>query len=131
MRHRILPRRFQHQLDHAFLKATRSDKATAQNGRCFYCRWPMRTVTADHMVPRARFGKKRRWFADRSENIVAACAECNSLKADMRIGDFVRSVKKAAPGSGLAAVMARFRRRISIRLDKMDERLMRACGAPQ
>lgn len=46
--------------------------------RCMYCgdKFDIKHLTRDHVVPRARGGKTR-W-----ENIVSACTDCNTQKAD-------------------------------------------------
>jgi len=57
---------------------------------CQYCLFYARTV--DHVVPKARGG------GNIAENLVAACLECNRLKGDMRVVEFVFTyLGKAAP----------------------------------
>lgn len=58
-------------------------------GLCFYCdiqmtleRGKPETVTKDHVIPKCQGGLTNKF------NIVAACQECNSLKADMSLSDF-------------------------------------------
>lgn len=50
---------------------------------CFYCTAP--ATIADHYVPLAKGG------SDTEENLVAACAPCNSKKGDRMPDDFLHS----------------------------------------
>ena len=54
------------------------------NWRCGYCSCELttKTVTRDHIVPRARHGKTS------DENLMASCRDCNARKADLDIEDF-------------------------------------------
>lgn len=65
---------------------------TRQRHRCYYCGVEMRSrhahsdpsrATVDHATPRSRGGSNEKW------NLVAACFECNQLKADMTSAEFV------------------------------------------
>lgn len=51
--------------------------------RCGYCgsKLTLRTTTKDHVVPRCLGGK------DVLENVVAACRDCNGIKADRTLKD--------------------------------------------
>jgi 5-methylcytosine-specific restriction endonuclease McrA len=56
---------------------------SAQDGKCFYCNKKMLTnqmtdITRDHLVPLSKRGSKS------GKNIVLACFECNSKKADRK-----------------------------------------------
>jgi len=57
-----------------------------EGGHCFYCLRRLTPLTRciDHVIPRARKGRNS------YRNLVSACAECNSQKADGRAEDFVR-----------------------------------------
>lgn len=71
-----------------------------QRGKCFYCHVDMiqpqdglelpNMATADHLLPRAEGG------ADVECNVVAACLECNNLKADRDIMEFKAELKRRA-----------------------------------
>lgn len=55
--------------------------------RCRYCRFYMdeTTATRDHVIPRSRGGRGH------STNVVLACVECNTAKADAELAVFLRS----------------------------------------
>jgi len=57
-----------------------------EGSHCFYCLRRLTPVTRciDHVIPRARKG------LNSYRNLVSACAECNSQKAEGRAEDFVR-----------------------------------------
>ncbi|WP_188052254.1 HNH endonuclease [Aureimonas fodinaquatilis] len=64
-----------------------------QAGRCFYCDCEMaksqkkrkpNTATFDHIVPKSAGGKHE------AGNILLACYECNSAKADMPASEFLK-----------------------------------------
>jgi len=75
------------------LRTRRRGLFEAQNGRCFYCGWPMRMVlptlydpdacTVDHLTPVARGGN------DSWDNLVACCNRCNEAKDDLTVGAFL------------------------------------------
>jgi 5-methylcytosine-specific restriction endonuclease McrA len=58
---------------------TRKAVFARDTGRCAYCRKPASTI--DHVVPRSR-GGCHTW-----DNVVAACARCNHLKADRTLAE--------------------------------------------
>lgn len=49
---------------------------------CFYCLTPWALLTVDHIIPRSAFEKHELNFADRSDNLVSACWECNEAKSN-------------------------------------------------
>lgn len=110
-------------IENAFFKATRVESLTTFENKCAYCydRLTVRTVTADHYKARSKGG------LDHAENIVPACKPCNLLKGNMTAGEFKKKIKNATYSSdGLHWLMAKVRRNINIRLDHMEERVMRA-----
>lgn len=115
-------------LDRAFLRATRTEVLTEHGGKCAYCfeRLTQRTVTADHFKAKSKGGK------DHKANIVPACKPCNSLKGSMSPNEFKKKIKAVTYREhGLAWFMIRFRRNINVRLDRMEERVMRAVRGNQ
>ncbi|WP_315922044.1 HNH endonuclease signature motif containing protein [Mesorhizobium sp. SP-1A] len=110
-------------LENAFFKATRVESLTTFDNKCAYCydRLTSRTVTADHFKARSKGG------LDHAENIVPACRPCNRLKGSMTAGEFKKRIKGATyMKDGLDWVLTKVRRNINIRLDHMEERVMRA-----
>lgn len=63
----------------ATVPLTRSAVFARDGGRCVYC--GAAATSLDHVVPRSR-GGTHTW-----DNVVAACARCNHLKADRGIHD--------------------------------------------
>jgi hypothetical protein len=57
-----------------------------EGGACFYClRRTLSNVRClDHVVPRVRHGRNS------YRNLVSCCIECNTLKGDMPVPDFLR-----------------------------------------
>lgn len=110
-------------LENAFFKATRIEKLTTFENKCAYCYdcLTSRTVTSDHYKARSKGG------LDHSDNIVPACQSCNRLKGTMTAGEFKKRIKNATyMKDGLVWVLTKVRRSINIRLDHMEERVMRA-----
>jgi len=58
------------------------------NHTCQYCGKISSSLTIDHIIPRSKGGKST-W-----ENVVAACARCNSLKADKLLEDTGLKLRK-------------------------------------
>lgn len=116
---RLLNRYQQSKLDAAFNRAFREDARTKQRGYCAYCDEPIsaRTVTADHVQAKAVYG------LDHRNNIVAACRQCNVLKAHMPVEEFRKRLERPSSDLPLAFWMAWSRRRINIRLRRMAVRL--------
>lgn len=109
-------------LENAFFKATRVESLTPFENKCAYCydRLTSKTVTADHFKARSKGG------LDHAKNIVPACRPCNRLKGSMTAGEFKKRIKAATyMKDGLAWVLTKVRRNINIRLDNMEERVMR------
>ena len=54
--------------------------------RCFYCARPLvaHSATKDHLVPISRGG------CDCRGNLVAACSQCNSMKKERTVYEFLR-----------------------------------------
>lgn len=54
-----------------------------EGGHCAYCNLALtlRTTTKDHVIPRSRGGE------DSLKNVVAACGDCNSKKADKTLAE--------------------------------------------
>jgi hypothetical protein len=71
-----------------FLKTWALRKAIhdRERGACFYClrRAPANVRCLDHVVPRVRFGRNS------YRNLVSCCIECNTLKGDRPVPDFLR-----------------------------------------
>jgi len=70
--------RIRHKIDTAKkrIKFSRQNVLARDHFRCQYCGKRKVVLTFDHVIPRSRGGKTE-W-----ENIVMACQDCNSLKAD-------------------------------------------------
>lgn len=110
-------------IENAYYKATRVESLSAFENKCAYCYEPLtvRTVTADHYKARSNGG------LDNAENIVPACKVCNRLKGNMTAGEYKKRIKNATyMKDGLAWLLTKVRRNINIRLDHMEERVMRA-----
>lgn len=75
---------------------------------CIYCGG--RADTIDHVVPRRFVRKKRRpeWMAmiNAPENLVPACAKCNSKKGGRDVRDWLR--ERPATLARVVEAMARF-----------------------
>jgi HNH endonuclease len=67
-------------------KALRQAIHARERGRCFYClrRTKARMQCLDHVVPRVQLGRNS------YRNLVSACLECNSRKAERMARDFLR-----------------------------------------
>lgn len=56
-----------------------------ENGRkCGYCFKSVKNLTIDHIQPLSKGGR------DIKENMMLSCAECNEIKADMTIDEWVK-----------------------------------------
>lgn len=79
-----------------------------QDGKCFYCKEPMllvrpeisplRACTLDHKVARACGG------GSCESNLVAACAQCNSIKGHLHINIFLNLMQRASDKRHLASL---------------------------
>lgn len=49
---------------------------------CAYCRTPWEILTIDHIIPRSAFDKRELQIADRSDNLISACWDCNESKSN-------------------------------------------------
>ncbi|MER9652513.1 HNH endonuclease [Mesorhizobium sp. M0152] len=114
--------RQQVKLDAAFLRAYRDDARAAQGNHCDYCRDHISagTATADHVEPKASFGK------DHRNNIVAACGPCNRAKGHMPAAKFRRMIEEPRAGEPLVFRCINMRLRINRRLELMEKRIARA-----
>lgn len=114
--------RQQAKLDGAFLRAYRDDARACQQNRCDYCRDQItaRTATADHVEPKAAYGK------DHRNNIVAACGSCNRAKGHMPAATFRRMIEAPKAGEPLVFRCIHMRLRINRRLELMEKRLATA-----
>lgn len=63
-----------------------ADLYERDNHQCYYCRRiiDLSEATRDHIVPKARGGKKRQ------ENLVLACRACNHEKAHTPVSDYLK-----------------------------------------
>jgi hypothetical protein len=101
-------------------------QAWAQAGRkCAYCerRLELHEVTGDHAIARASGGKTVR------SNIKAACLECNIAKGKLSDVVFMTMVARPAENDPIAVHLVCFRRRLELRLQKMERRIAVFCGA--
>ncbi|MEI9428711.1 HNH endonuclease [Mesorhizobium sp. Cs1299R1N3] len=114
--------RQQQKLDVAFLRAYRDDARASQESLCDYCRDKItaRTATADHVEPKAAFGK------DHRNNIVAACGHCNRTKGHMPAKLFRRMIEEPKSGEPLVFRCINARLRINRRLELMEKRIVKA-----
>ena len=71
-------------------KKTLIDLFEKQSGLCAYCHKEMtlrlgrdNTATKDHIIPKSKFRISDEF------NLVAACNQCNSLKSDKPLADFM------------------------------------------
>ncbi|GEM_PF-2053570 len=122
-----MTRRSNWKFEKSLFKATRHERLQEFGGKCAYCYEPLtaKTVTADHYFPKSKGGRD-----DRS-NIFPCCLACNRLKGSMSANVFKKRVKTATyVADGLDWTIARFRRNINKRLDRMEKRVMRACSVP-
>lgn len=73
-------------VDFQATRALRGAIYAREGGLCFYCllRLTPKVRCIDHVVPCVR--KERNSY----RNLMACCAECNSLKREQRAGDFLR-----------------------------------------
>lgn len=108
-------------LSAAFIRSWREDARVAQQSKCAYCRDPLtaRTATADHVVPRAHYGK------DERNNIVASCEPCNTLKGRISASSFKAMIQQPPRGAPFGFWLAWSRLRINRRLEKMERNLER------
>ena len=107
--------------DTTWARVFRADALAAQNGRCCYCREPIKhdDATAEHVRARRNGGTTNR------ENIRAACEACNLTKGSRSEAAFIRAIKNPAPGDGIHIWLAWSRRRIWLRTERACERIMR------
>lgn len=61
---------------------TRQNLHAFHGPNCAYCakRFPIRELTIDHVIPKSRFKGARIHEANRFENLVLACVDCNQRK---------------------------------------------------
>ena len=114
-----------YKLRNAYFKAIRIERLQEFGGKCAYCREPLtaKTVTADHYYPKSKGGK------DSRGNIFPCCSPCNRLKGNMGAGEFRKRMKTATYCvDGLDWTMARLRRNLNKRLERMEHRVMRSLG---
>lgn len=106
-----------------FLAALRGRALQKQRRRCAYCRETLtcRQATADHVKPRAKGG------LDHESNIVAACAECNTLKGSKSAGQFMKLIKKPDQYRG-PVFDAWFRRRFNLVIERAERRILASVG---
>ncbi len=114
----------QRKLDQAFDRADREDALRKEHGRCHYCRTKLtiRTVTRDHVDPRALGGSNQR------KNIVAACERCNVAKGSMPYKQFVRMIRFPEFGDPVQFWLINMDLRINKALQKMERGLAKALG---
>ncbi|MCP4407481.1 MAG: HNH endonuclease [Gammaproteobacteria bacterium] len=93
----------------AFVRAYRIEAYTRQEGRCIYCGafLSAKTATAEHIVPTSRGG------SDRADNIAAACADCNSVRGNHSVADFLKRLRKPESCAPARLWICHFNRRIN------------------
>lgn len=79
-------------------KGLRYPFKTTSQYKCFYCERKVDGgqfgghmgvyITMDHVIPKSKFGK------DHAGNIVNACNECNFLKSDLLLPQFIKRLEK-------------------------------------
>ena len=106
-----------------FTRAYRADALTAQRGRCAYChsRLTAQEATADHMLARKNGGRTKR------DNIVAACKDCNLAKGHLSVAEFTKKIKYPN-GDPWKIYHAWVRRKLSVRIDRAEKRILRSVG---
>ena len=124
MHGRLLSRYQQSKLDKAFARADREAALKKQRGLCAYCecQLTLKTVTRDHVIPRASGG------LDGRNNIKAACGRCNRAKGSMPVKQFQRMIQFPQRGEPTAFLMIWVDLRLNRALNRMEERVMRAVG---
>jgi len=107
--------------DRVWLKVYRQTALLAQENRCKYCYEPLtvRTVTADHYIPKAKGGNNRR------QNIVAACKPCNRLKGVKSEEEFLSWIQNS---NQYSALMVNFRRTLWQRTHTACSRILQSVG---
>jgi 5-methylcytosine-specific restriction endonuclease McrA len=104
----------------------REDAFRAQNRRCCYCQEPMKMAqaTADHLHARSRGGTTS------SENIAAACRECNKVKSSIPEKRFKQMVRHPPEGASLYVLLAHFRYTLWTSTHRICERITVYTGIP-
>ena len=97
-----------------------------QDYRCAYCYDPLTvaTATGDHIIPVSKGGARL------SDNLAAACLDCNKAKGNLSAGQFLKIIR-----SRQMPREARFRliwisRRLNIRIAASCRRILRSVGLP-
>jgi 5-methylcytosine-specific restriction endonuclease McrA len=78
-----------HKKRHSFTKPAHKNIIVREKFRCAYCdtKLTLRSCTKEHVIPKSKGGK------DDLLNVVAACVECNGLKADRTLRDSGMSLR--------------------------------------
>lgn len=113
-----------HRLNQAFIRAHRIDAATGQGNRCAYCRTRFNNTraTADHEHAKANGGR------DGRNNIAAACRDCNRIKGKLSVDLFRRMIESPRSGEPIRFLIIWSVRRVNLRIELMERRLMRYVG---
>ncbi len=77
--------------------------------RCLYCRAVDGPMHLDHVIPRSQGG------ADTADNLIVACASCNSRRQDMSLRRYMRYLREQlrwTPKQTMAC-MRRLRRQLA------------------
>lgn len=96
----------------------------AQKNKCFYClsRLTRKKATADHVQPRSENGSHD------EDNIVAACDDCNTAKADMSLNQFKKIIRnRRPPAPRYLMIWATYR--INKRAHTACRRIMKSIGS--
>jgi hypothetical protein len=111
-------------LEAAFLRVYREQARVHQKSRCKYCYEPLsaRLATSDHVKARSKHG------SDGRENIVAACAPCNSSKGSMSVAAFQKLLHSFPSGHGIPVLLAWSRRRINLAVVRAEKRILACVG---
>lgn len=102
----------------------RDDAWRAQGRRCKYCREPLKAeaVTADHKLARRNGG------ITSAANIIAACQPCNTAKGSLPERAFQKAIRAPTHEHRMAIWVASFRRRIWVRCEMAQRRILKVVG---
>ena len=107
-----------------WLKIHRDDAWRAQGRKCKYCHEPLRKdqATADLRTARKNGGTTS------TVNILVACGDCNVAKGARTELSFKRAIRDPAPTDTWGIWMAWSRRRLWLRAEAANTRLLRYVG---
>lgn len=110
--------------EETLVRMYRIEARSEQKGRCAYCRSEMkcRDTTADHVKPRSLGG------ATVKDNIVAACGSCNRAKGSLSYSQFLKLIKQPPDNTPYWIRNAWMRRKLSLRIERAEKRILRSVG---